>query len=478
MNKLTTYKQKKQNYTAVRYSLTVNEVTKEYISVPVVMMVPGVHEGSMGAMLHTEENLQANTGQWNGKPVVIYHPQDEEGNYISANSEEVIKVGSIVNARYDNGLKAELQLDVSVLSTISPETLVLIDNNQPVEVSIGAFSQTVAEVGVYEATGEQYVAKTTAYIADHLAILPKAVGACSQTDGCGIRAYQQKGNQINKEGGNNMELKDALKELRAAGLEVLHLQVNEEGLLARVETIRNYVYSMDSEWTSCHVREVYDSSFIYEKSFRRNGAPKPNKLYKQDYTIAEDGSLVTDSEPIEVMAKTEYMPIVANQTETITKKKGEQEMNTPCCPQKVEELIVNAAAKFTAEDRGWLQSFTEEQLEKVTPKALQVNVGKEHVQTHLATYKSAEEVLEVLPEAIRNDIQAGLDMYKTKRTELVSAIQANEKSKDLWTKEELDAMAMPMLEKLSKTIAPAVYVGGERAPEPANDDVPAMPPIQ
>lgn len=272
-----------------------------------------------------------------------------------------------------------------------------------------------------------------------------------------------------------MELNDALKELRAAGLEVLHLQVNEEGLLARLELIRNYVYSMDSEWVSCYVREVYDSSFIYEKSFRRNGAPKPNKLYKQDYLIAEDGSLIIETDPIEVVAKTEYMPIQANEN----KKKGEQEMSKPCCPQKVEELIVNVAAKFTAEDRPWLQSLTEEQLEKVTPKVIQVNVGKEHVSEHLATYKSAEEVLELLPTAIRSDISAGLEMHKAKRAELVEKIQTNASSKDVWAKEELEAMETGMLEKLAKTVNPAVYVAGENpAPTAGAEDVPAMPPME
>jgi ribosomal protein L22 len=478
MDKLTTYKQKKQNYTAVRYSLTVNEVTKDYILVPVVMMVPGVHEGSQGPMLHTAENLQANVEQWNERPVVIYHPQDAEGNYVSAYTEGVQTVGFIKNARYDNGLKAEIQLDVAALQTISPETLVLVENSQPVEVSIGAFSQTVTEVGVYEATGEQYAAITTAYMADHLAILPKAKGACSHNDGCGIRVYEQNNNHT-KKGGQFMELKDALKELRAAGLEVLHLQVNEEGLLARLELIRNYVYGMDSEWVSCYVREVYDSSFIYEKSFKRNGAPKPNKLYKQDYLIAEDGSLLIESDPIEVVAKTEYMPIQANENKNENKKKGEQEMNKPCCPQKVEELIVNVAAKFTADDREWLQSLTEEQLEKVTPKVVQVNVGKEHVTSHLATYKSAEEVLELLPEALRNDISAGLEMNKAKRAELVTKIQANASSKDVWAKEELEAMETGMLEKLAKTIqTPAVYVAGQNPAPTGADEVPAMPPME
>lgn len=471
MEKITTYKKNTTaTYTAVQFSI--NE--EQFISVPVVMMVPGVHVGSHGQMLHTAEGLQSNVEQWNDKPVVIYHPQDNEGNFISAYSDGVVHVGRIANARFENGLRADIVFNLTTLQAASPETYVSILESQSLEVSIGAYATEIKETGTYEPTGETYSAITTAYQADHLAILPKTTGACSYNDGCGIRVYQQNNNHT-KKGGLSMELKDALKELRANGLEVLHLQVNEEGLLARLELIRNHVYSMDSEWVSSYVREVYDSSFIYEKSFRRNGAPKPNKLYKQDYSIAEDGSLIIETDPIEVVAKTEYMPIQAN--ENNKEKKGEQEMSKPCCPQRVEELIVNAAAKFTAEDRPWLQSLTEEQLEKVTPKVIQVNVGKEHITSHLATYKSAEEVLELLPEAIRSDISAGLEMHKAKRAELVGKIQANASSKDVWGKEELEAMETGTLEKLAKTINPAVYVAGQN-PTPCTEDVPAMPPME
>lgn len=470
MEKITTYKKNTTaTYTALQFSI--NE--EQFISVPVVMMVPGVHVGSHGQMLHTAEGLQSNVEQWNDKPVVIYHPQDNEGNFISAYSDGVVHVGRITNTRFENGLRADIVFNLTTLQAASPETCVSILESQPLEVSIGAYATEIKETGIYEPTGETYTAITTAYQADHLAILPKAAGACSYNDGCGIRVNQQNNNN-EKKGGTMTVFKDALKELRANGLEVLHLQVNEEGLLARLELIRNYVYSMDSEWVSCYVREVYNDSFIYEKSFRRNGAPKPNKLYKQDYLVAEDGSLIIESEPIEVVAKTEYLPIQANTQNK--QEKGEQEMSKPCCPQKVEELIVNAASNFTAEDRTWLTSLSEEQLEKVTPKVVQVNIGAEHVSKHLATYKSAEEVLDLLPEAIRADISAGLEMHKAKRADLVTKIQAN--AKDVWAAEDLEKMETGMLEKLAKSVQPAVYVAAENLDKTKGEDIAPMAPVE
>src|SRR5690606_35850763 len=61
---------------------------KEYWVVPVVMMVEGVHHGSKGPLLYSEEELADSASDWSGMPVVIGHPKDSKGKYISANSPE------------------------------------------------------------------------------------------------------------------------------------------------------------------------------------------------------------------------------------------------------------------------------------------------------------------------------------------------------------------------------------------------------
>ena len=73
---------------------------KAHLVVPVVMMVEGVHNGSQGPLLHEITELGKFPESWNGRPVVIYHPEDEDGNPISANSPEVIDkvtVGRVYN---------------------------------------------------------------------------------------------------------------------------------------------------------------------------------------------------------------------------------------------------------------------------------------------------------------------------------------------------------------------------------------------
>ena len=58
---------------------------REYIVVPVTMMVEGVHQGSQGSLLHTAEELGKIPESWNGIPVTVGHPA-VEGKFVSANS--------------------------------------------------------------------------------------------------------------------------------------------------------------------------------------------------------------------------------------------------------------------------------------------------------------------------------------------------------------------------------------------------------
>jgi len=67
---------------------------RQYMIVPVVMMVEGVHSGSRGALLHTTEELRNSARQWENMPVVIDHPE-RNGQYISAHEDGVHTIGVV-----------------------------------------------------------------------------------------------------------------------------------------------------------------------------------------------------------------------------------------------------------------------------------------------------------------------------------------------------------------------------------------------
>ena len=169
---------------------------KPYLIVPVAMMVEGVHSGNHGPILHEMEELAKFPNSWNGRPVVVNHPE-VDGIAVSANSPDVIEgsmVGRVYNAKADDKLRADIWLNKDRLEEVSPDLFANISAGEPIEVSTGMFIEEEAQEGLWNE--ENYVAVAKNIRPDHLALLPDAEGACSVEDGCGIR---------NNKEGENME---------------------------------------------------------------------------------------------------------------------------------------------------------------------------------------------------------------------------------------------------------------------------------
>lgn len=154
--------------------------------VPVVMAVEGVMNGSRGALLYPADDLKKSVPLWNGKPVVVYHPDlytDGLAAYPAVFNNQ--KIGTVFNAKFENKkLKAEAWIDPERLEKIDKRILFAIRNRQVVEVSTGLFNDVEEKRGVFN--GKNYIGIARNYVPDHLAVLPDLVGACSIDDGCGL----------------------------------------------------------------------------------------------------------------------------------------------------------------------------------------------------------------------------------------------------------------------------------------------------
>lgn len=419
---------------------------REYIVVPVVMMVEGVHNGSRGPILHKADELEKSVPKWEGMPVTISHPQ-VAGNFVSANSEQILNdwgVGHVRNAAMDGTkLKAEAWLDVQKLLALSPETLAAVQSGQIIEVSVGVFSAEDEQPGIWN--NEEYTSTSSNYIPDHLALLPGEVGACSVMDGCGVRVNKT----AKKEGGENVDV-NIEKVNRAIELNFGFIpMVNAEGLRETIEKVRESLYKKDSKTAEYYLEEVYADHAIYTKvdyvmedenngSRRRTG----EYLYKQTYTIQEDGQVVWGGQPQKVVRKISYI----NVNEEVSK------MCEPC-KEKVNALIANANTHYTESDRTWLEGLPEDKLDKMIPKVVTVNVDSP---------VTTEKALEVLGIA-KEQYEKGLEIYNNRRKEVITNIIANTEQ-GVWTEEVLNTMKLDVLEKLEKTAttkkAGTVYVGG------------------
>jgi len=172
---------------------------REYLVAPIVMLVEGVVQGANVGVpeLVPAETLEAFAHSWNGRPVVMNHPQ-VQGTYVSANDPEVLEAwafGFVFNSYFDDAkLKAEAWIDTARALELGGDFQDAVDRinaGDMVEISTGLFVNTADKKGRFN--NKDYKAVWVGpLISDHLAILSAGIiGACSVEGGCGIPRINQ-----------------------------------------------------------------------------------------------------------------------------------------------------------------------------------------------------------------------------------------------------------------------------------------------
>lgn len=164
---------------------------RTHLVVPVVALVGDVvinPLGAMGAELVPTEQIAFAPSGWDGRPVVLDHPVDQNsGTPLSANRPEALaaaRIGTMFNTRFEDGrLKTEAWID-----TTAPAARELVEQlraGEMVEVSVGAFVAVDHRPG-RTADGRDFEWVWSSVVPDHLAVgLSGAKGACSIEMGCG-----------------------------------------------------------------------------------------------------------------------------------------------------------------------------------------------------------------------------------------------------------------------------------------------------
>jgi DNA-binding transcriptional ArsR family regulator len=436
---------------------------REYFVVPVVMMREGVHSGSRGPLFHSIDELGKYVASWNGIPVMISHPK-KDGNFVSANSPEVLeesKVGFVFNSHVDEGddrLRAEAWLEKARLKSISPKAFKKINKKEPMEVSVGVFSDEIEEEGEYN--GEAYTAIAINHRPDHLALLPDEIGACSLEDGCGVRT-----NSKSKKGGNNVkDFKEAIKLVNEKGFNINEFTLHKDGYCEIVESVRLKLNSMDDSTKYHYLEELYDDAVVYAVSFSEGG----RKLYRQEYQIVDD-QVSLMGEPVEVIKKVNvtFEANTIKRTKFNTNKKSDS-MSKPCaqCVKvKVDALISNTLTVFEESDREYLETLSEDKLDKLIPKETPAPAPAAPAVNSTpapAPVSTPAPAIQALSAEDRAALDFGRRQLAARRLAFIGTIQANT-SKELWPDATLNAMSDDLLERIAgsfKKEEPEVNQGG------------------
>lgn len=177
---------------------------RSYLVAPASLIVPGVLNGSDGALYYPPDETARNPGIWNGTPMVVYHPTFE-GVPVAAQDPQYrdhvgkSTVGYLRNDRFAGGKRvAEAWFDEEHTRNYDrqlpshAQILPRLNRNEPIELSTGLHVDRDETPGVCPRTGRPYDAVARNYRPDHLAVLPDQRGACSVSDGCGVVMNNQK----------------------------------------------------------------------------------------------------------------------------------------------------------------------------------------------------------------------------------------------------------------------------------------------
>jgi hypothetical protein len=411
---------------------------RNYLVAPATIIVPGVLCGSEGPLLYPEDEVEASTPLWDFTPIVLNHPEG------TAKKPQIIAeygLGLIFNTKFTDELTTEAWFDIEKTRRIDSVIYNKLITKQPIELSTGvALKKTpvnATEDNIYIAkNGKQtiYTHIVSNLIPDHLAILQNEEGACSIKDGCGVN---------NKKTDSKVKNENSLNQIR----EELNKQLQDR---------------FKSENRMIWVEDVYETYIIFEKD---------SELFRLDYTKENGLSKLSESTPVKVIKKVEFIPVL-NKVEEMEKKKEEVKKGL------IDNLIKNCGCGWEETDREVLNAFSEEKLKQLTPEKQPEKKEGEEVLTTNSTSKNIDEkqtkplTIDDLDPAMQKIIRNAQKIEDKEKEKFITKIVANvsdeEKKKALITNlktkelEELELLsdAIPEVKKNDSDEEQGSYFGG------------------
>lgn len=313
---------------------------REYLVAPMILIVPGVLNGSKGPLLYPPEECAKDPTSWNGIPIVVNHPV-RNGVPISARHPDILDkqwIGFVFNTLMDSKLSSEGWFDVQATKRVDARVLNTLEEGRPLELSTGLFTdnEPAPNGAVFNTpSGPRpytFIAKN--YKPDHLAVLPDNVGACSINDGCGVlvnmthpqsvdiaqrNVWQRVGEMFGIIPNNVAPSAASLTSPIINDYRMVSTTVGDSPTINKPSfndissQLNNLIiqrFGSGSKATSgpisyddaIYILDVYDDYVIYKNK---------DKYYSIDYSVDSGTGVVTLSkdQPTEVVRVTDYVPV-------------------------------------------------------------------------------------------------------------------------------------------------------------------------
>lgn len=337
---------------------------KEYLVAPTVMIRTPI---VMNGLRYTAEEVQKFPAAWDGRPVTLFHPKDEEGDYVSANHSAVpedVHLGMLRNTRFENGvLRSEAWVEKEHTKATRPEVLEYYEGKkQGLQVSTGLFHDFLAVPGKME-DGTHYNGDVINIRPDHLALLPGGQGACSWEDGCGLRANEGEeeedtntsfGPAAGEQIADNNRIDDFMKGVSKMAIDDKKRKAKVDGLIACErckfeEKDREWLMSLNEE----QLELVSPPDNVIVKPAEE---PKPKEEPKANKEEPKAGDPVVQKSP---MTAEEWL--MANQD----------------VPQEIRDTLADSLLTNRAVRDGLVKQITEDKRNQYTANELQAKPTSE-----------------------------------------------------------------------------------------------------
>lgn len=456
---------------------------RNHLVVPVVALTEMVLQSSTSETpeLALAEEFGANPLAWNGRPIVVNHPE-VNGEKVSASLPDVVdkeKIGEIYNTVLDDKkLKLEAWIDLeradSLGGVISETVTKLQDGEEIIEVSTGLFSNVEEKAGKFN--GEEYEGIWRNIVPDHLAILSEATGACSIGDGCGApRANAAPASCSCRGQGDGAAAKSLFSKVRD---KFNMFRIAGTGMTN--EAKRNFLATairekLGSNWV--WLMAVYDDTVVFETD---------NGLFELAYSMSDTEVTFSDDEPTPVVAQVDFVPpLTVNDDGSVIMDKD----------KFIDKLIANENNEFEDKDKEWLGELNEDHLKKFESladaekpadadgdgdkaKSGDPDDGGDDADPEGdAEPLTLQEYIAAAPAEVGSVLSEGVRLQEEKRSTLVAGIIANEKNG--FTEDQLKAMETSSLENLAKLAGNDDYSGrgAPRSDTPNPNAPPPMPKV-
>lgn len=444
----------------------------DYIVVPVVALVEGVlHPVNAPAPeLVLAEEFGQHPGGWNGRPVVMGHPQIGQDR-VSANIPAMLEqyaFGMLFNTRVeDKKLKTEAWINPSRAEQVGPEAvqaLGRIKAGELVEVSTGLYMNLEGVNGEHD--GQSYSGIWRNIVPDHLAILAEGdIGACSVEGGCGTNRSNSANSSIKTNCGQTCKCKGASmpapsQEAAPVAAETKSKKTISASFKPVLDTLMQILKPrQNAELSDSDIRallsaaldEKIPDSYVYVVAVYKDRVVYVvgEEFFSRGYSIDNMKVSLAD-EVTQVSPVTTFDPITDNQ---------EKSMPTPADKDLVAKVLASNK-RFTEEDRRWLEGLTGEQLGKLIPEEAPSAQAKAP-----ETPTDLEGFVKLMPPEIAARVNEGVALVEARRTAVIKDLMARPGNE--FKEDELKVMQMSVLERMAKlggSTQPVDYSGAAPAP--------------